>query len=66
LKRATSAIERIATTSPAPLTKKQIKEMLAAEHFPEDRLGPYFYICIKRLKKGERIRVLDDGRVWKP
>ena len=61
-----AAIERIATTSPVPLTKKEIKERLAAEHFPEERLGPYFYTCIMRLKDKERIKVLDDGRVWKP
>jgi hypothetical protein len=62
----TAAIERIATASSAPLTKKQIKEKLRTEQFPEDRLGPYFYTCLMRLKKNERIRVMDDGRVWKP
>jgi hypothetical protein len=62
----TSAIERIVTASSAPLAKKQLKEKLAAEHFPKERLGPYFYTCLMRLKKGQRIRMLDDGRVWKP
>jgi hypothetical protein len=61
-----AAIERIAATSAAPLTKAEIKERLAAEHFPQDRLGPYFYTCIMRLKAKERIKVLGDGRVWKP
>jgi hypothetical protein len=62
----TAAIEQIATTSSAPLTKKQLKEKLLEQHFSEDRMGPYFYTCLMRLKKKERIRVLDDGRVWKP
>jgi hypothetical protein len=62
----TAAIEQIATTSPAPLTKKQLKQRLLEQHFPEDRMGPYFYTCLMRLKKKERIRVMDDGRVWKP
>jgi hypothetical protein len=62
----TSAIERIVTTSSAPLTKKQLKEKLAAEHFSKERLGPYFYTCLMRLKAAERIRVLEDGQVSKP
>src|SRR5262249_345511 len=33
----TSAIERIVATSSVPLTKKQIKEKLTAEHFPKER-----------------------------
>ena len=62
----TEAIERIAAESPTPLSKKQLKERLRAERFAEDRLGPYFYTVVMRLKKNGRVRVLDDGSVWRP
>jgi hypothetical protein len=62
----TAAIERIAITSSAPLTKRQLKERLRAEHFSEDRLGAYFYTVVMRLKEKQRIRVLEDGKVWRP
>ena len=62
----TEAIERIAAASPTPLSKKELKQRLRAEHFAEDRLGPYFYTVLTRLKKNGQIRVLEDGSVWKP
>jgi hypothetical protein len=62
----TEAIERIAKAALAPLSKKDLKTKLLAEKFAEDRLGPYFYTVVMRLKQKGRIRVMDDGSVWRP
>jgi len=51
--------------SPKPLTKAELKAKLKAIGVPDERLGTYFYVAIKRLKDHERIKVLEDGRVWK-
>ena len=58
-----AAIERVANFSPEPLTKAQTKDLLRQEGFQEERLGNYFYTCIKRLKDRRRIHVLPDGRI---
>ena len=62
----TKALETIAKSSPQPLTKDEMKNKLRAQRFSEDRLGPYFYTVVARLKKNERIQVLADGRIWGP
>lgn len=62
----TDAIERIVNNSPEPMSKKELKAQLLAEKFSEDRLGAYFYTVIMRLKQKGRIRVFDNGRMWKP
>jgi hypothetical protein len=51
--------------APKPLTKPELKAQLHAVGVPDERLGSYFYVAIKRLKDHERIKVLDDGRVWR-
>jgi hypothetical protein len=61
----TDAIERIANSSPAPITKKELKRQLAALGFPADRLAGYFYTPVMRLKEKKRITVLQDGKIWK-
>ena len=61
----TAAVERIANNSPAPLSKKNMKQQLMRAGFPEKRLGNYFYTVIKRLKDTQRITILEDGRIWK-
>ena len=58
-----NALERIARQAPAPLTKAQLRKQLAEEGFSGERLGNYFYTCIKRLKDRQRIHVLPDGRI---
>ena len=58
-----AAIERIASSSREPQTKAQTKIALRLEGFQEERLGNYFYTCIKRLKDRRRILVLPDGRI---
>ena len=58
-----AAIERIANSSREPLTKAQTKHLLRHEGFQEERLGNYFYTCIKRLKDRRQIHVLPDGRI---
>ena len=58
-----AAIERVANLSPEPLTKAQTKALLRQEGFQEERLGNYFYTCIKRLKDRRRIHVEPDGRI---
>jgi len=60
------ALARIANESAKPLAKKELKAALIASGVDEARVsGPYFYVAIDRLKKKERLSVLDDGRVWK-
>jgi hypothetical protein len=58
-------VARIANESPKPLTKSEMKTKLIEVGTPEARLGSYFYVAIDRLKKKERISVLEDGRIWK-
>ncbi len=58
-----AAIERIANSSGEPLTKAQTKDLLRQEGFQEERLGNYFYTCIKRLKDRRQIYILPDGRI---
>ena|SRR5438445_8969320 len=62
----TRSLESIVKSSPEPLTKDELKEKLRAQRFSDDRLGPYFYTVIARLKAGHRIQVLSDGRVCGP
>jgi hypothetical protein len=59
------AVERIAKASPTPISKADLKGKLIAEGFVDNRLGPYFYTVIARLKGKNRIQVLDDGRIWR-
>ncbi len=61
----TSAITQIANQSSAPVSKKDLKKKLSDMGFSEDRLGPYFYTVIMRLKGKKLIRVMGDGSVWK-
>jgi hypothetical protein len=59
-------LTHIANETTKPLTKKELKTALVAAGVDETRVsGPYFYVAIDRLKKKERISVLEDGRVWK-
>ena len=59
-------LTHVANETPKPLTKKELKTALVAAGVDEARVsGPYFYVAIDRLKKKERISVLEDGRVWK-
>ena len=59
----TEVVEKIANTSPAPVPRKQLKEALSAQGFPQDRLGNYFYTVIHRLKEKKRITITEDGSV---
>jgi hypothetical protein len=56
----TEAIERLATQK-GPISRKELKRLLAEEGFPADRLANYFYTAIHRLKAKERISETDDG-----
>jgi hypothetical protein len=60
------AIEQIANTAPAPITKKELKKKLSGAGYGEDRLGAYFYTAIMRLKQKRKIAVLPDGRIGRP
>jgi hypothetical protein len=57
----TEAIERLANASARPLSRPDLRRMLAQEGFPESRLSNYFYTVIARLKKHGRITVKRDG-----
>lgn len=61
----TDSIADIANRSAAPVAKKDIKKQLAAMGFPDDKLGPYFYTAIMRLKGKKRITVQGDGKIWR-
>jgi hypothetical protein len=56
----TEAIERLAHKQ-GPISRKELKRLLAEEGFPADRLANYFYTAIHRLKAKERISENDDG-----
>jgi len=58
-------IRRIANGSAKPITKTEMKAKLAAAGIQESRLGSYFYVAVDRLKKKDRITVLEDGRIWR-
>ncbi len=58
-------IRRIANGSAKPITKTEMKTKLAAAGIQESRLGSYFYVAVDRLKKKDRITVLEDGRIWR-
>jgi hypothetical protein len=58
-------IAKIANESTRPLTKTELKAKLVEIGTDEGRLGSYFYVAVDRLKKKDRICVLDDGRVWR-
>jgi len=60
-----AAIEKIANDAPRPVSKKELKKILAEQGFAADRLANYFYTAIHRLKTKERITVRADGSVWK-
>ena len=61
----TEAIERLANASSSPLSRPDLRRMLAQEGFPESRLSSYFYTVIARLKKNGRITVRRDGSLSK-
>jgi hypothetical protein len=58
-------IRQFANESVKPITKSEMKSKLVAAGIPDNRLGSYFYVAIDRLKKKDKITVLDDGRIWK-
>jgi len=58
-------IRHIANESTKPITKSEMKAKLFAAGMPKGRLGSYFYVAVDRLKKKDRITVLDDGRIWR-
>jgi hypothetical protein len=58
-------MEKIANAADKPLTKAAMKSRLQMLGVPEDQLGNYFYTVVLRLKKKDRISVLDDGRIWR-
>ena len=60
----TDAIERIANATNGPITKADLKEMLAKEGYAKDRLANYFYTAIHRLKNKNRITVTPTGSIW--
>jgi hypothetical protein len=60
----TVAIEKIANESTAPISRKDLKQMLAKKGYSEDRLGNYFYTVVHRLKTKGRITVEPDGSVY--
>lgn len=60
-----ASIAYIANESPKAMTKAEMKEKLIEAGVPRNRLGSYFYVAIDRLKKKDRITVLDDGRIWR-
>jgi len=57
------AIVRLVSAAPSPITKTRLRELLANEGFPKERLGNYFYTCIMRLKERQKIDVEPNGRV---
>lgn len=59
------AIERIANGSPRPISKAELRQRLCALGFPLSSFNNYFYGAIRRLKWKERVRVLEDGSLWK-
>lgn len=61
----TAAVERLANTATAPLSKKKLKAHLIREGYPAKRLGNYFYTVLRRLHDHDRIMVYDNGTVWK-
>jgi hypothetical protein len=60
----TITIEKIANESAAPVSRKDLKQMLAKLGYSEDRLGNYFYTVVHRLKMKGRITVQPDGSVY--
>jgi len=60
-----AAIEKLANDASRPISKKELKRILAEQGFASDRLANYFYTAIHRLKAKERITVMPDGSVWK-
>jgi hypothetical protein len=58
-------ISQIANESAKPITKAEMKVKLVAAGMPKGRLGSYFYVAVDRLKKKDRITVLEDGRIWR-
>jgi hypothetical protein len=61
----TSAIEEIANGSPVPVSKGDLKKLLAKQGFAASRLANYFYTAIHRLKRKGKITVRSDGSIWK-
>ncbi len=59
----TKALELVANTSPAPITKQELRGLLAEMGFDEQ--GPYLYSVIMRLKNRGKISVMSDGKVWR-
>jgi hypothetical protein len=58
-------IAKYANESLRPITKSDMKARLIEAGIEENRLRSYFYVAIARLKRKERISVLDDGRIWR-
>jgi hypothetical protein len=59
----TKALEMVANASPAPVTKTELRGLLAEMGF--EGQGPYLYSVIMRLKNRGKITVLSDGKVWR-
>jgi hypothetical protein len=59
-----AAIEKIANSSLQPVSKKELKALLATQGFPAERLANYFYTAVHRLKSKDRITVMADGKIW--
>jgi hypothetical protein len=55
------AIARIVESSDQPISRKNLRKMLATQGFPDDRLANYFYTAVARLKAKGRLEVLPDG-----
>lgn len=59
----TDAMERVANSIPAPITKQELRNRLMDLGF-EDK-GPYLYTVIMRLKDRGKISVMSDGKIWR-
>ncbi len=59
----TAAIESIANSLSAPISRSDMKDRLRERGFPEERLANYFYTAVGRLKGKNKITVTDDKKI---
>ncbi len=58
-----NSIVEIVSASDAPLSRKELKSRLLGLGYPEDKLGPNFYVSINRLKQRNLVHVSSDGEL---
>ena len=59
------AVDKMANEAHRPISKADVRKILAEMSFPEGSLGNYFYTVIARLKAKRRITVMPNGDIWR-